>query len=49
MYLYTCRFILISIIFFVQIQMAIACRFNVRETGFVDLETEKYLLIVYSR
>jgi hypothetical protein len=37
--------ILISGIFLVQESRA--CRFNVRETGFVDLETERYMLVVY--
>ena len=38
-------FFLLSLIF--SAQTAFACRFNVRETGFVDFYGEQYLLIAY--
>jgi len=41
------RFLIVSLLFLFQIQLAYACRFNVRETGFVDLENEHYFLVGY--
>ena len=47
MHLGSHRLLIICICLSVQIQMVHACRFNVRETGFVDLGNERYILVGY--
>ena len=39
--------IILLILLLFQIQFVYACRFNVRETGFVNLENQQYLLVGY--
>jgi len=41
------RLFIFSILILFQVQSLLACRFNVRETGFVDLGDERYFLVGY--
>ncbi len=47
MHLNIFRFFIFSILILFQAQTVLACRFNVRETGFVDLGDERYFLVSY--